>query len=184
MKLFTIIFVFGLILIYLTGIIARRFNENYRILKNAESIGDLIFINLNYGYSTKIQFENYYVFLGCCCFSLMFLVSDGFQLRILFLMIGFIGFIYMISISPNKRFRFYDEYFEITSPLNPFFVNKRIQYHKIAKFDLKCGLYNFHKLTLFFISGKRLKVEFNPANHFNDEKIINIILKDRINYVA
>lgn len=178
MELLAAIISLGFFLILIVEFIIKLFNADNSDLKKAEDIHSLKFIDLKMGYSTKLQYENYFIIVACLVFSI---VTIEWKIKYVIFSAVFLGLIYLISIPGNKQFKFYNDYFEITSPFNIFFSNKRIKYENIKAYEIKRGMYNFHALVLTFKSDKKLKIEFKPAGYFDDELVVNLVLKEKIN---
>jgi hypothetical protein len=168
------------ILLFLVELILSVTSPKNRELRKADKLEQISFIDLSEGYRTSISIFRISLFIS---FILLLVLNIGHfsfgNIESFLLVVVAFLLVYLVSLFNIKTFIFYDEYFIVSAPFNPFRANTMIEYENLHDFRLFRALYNSYYLSIELKNGEKKKIQFSASFLPRNDLSIRIILNSK-----
>jgi hypothetical protein len=167
--------------LFFTELIWASSSKKNRRLRETNTLDNIDFISLEYGYRTSISLFRISLFVAYLLFVMFsfdsFTTITG-EVLVLYVIGGIL--VYLLAIRNIKTFIFYNDHFIISTPFNFFRSEQFIEYNAIHDYRIYRALYNSCILILNYKDGTTLKVQFSGSSLPRNDHVIRVILNSKL----
>lgn len=149
-------------------------------IKLAKCVDELKFSDYKTGFKTTgFSYRFLYLAIIYACFLSIFIHTNIILISIITIIILFIG---ILTNNESKVFKFYIDSFTVRKYFHILSLQQEFFYSEIHKVEYLYGGYGTVQMRIYKEDGKRKIVSFKPGYTEQDNKLIELILKEKTNF--